>query len=165
MRVKRILATATLALALGAAPASAQTLGDVGGTTGLIDTLAGGSLPTITAPEVCSTTTLPDLDEDGNVIQREMTCTQGGSTTTTAPPAAAEPPAQARANGYYCKPLRGRALSACVRAMAQLRKDSAQSPARACRTVSRRRVRGLRGTPYSRCVSGGTRLLRDLSPA
>jgi hypothetical protein len=163
MRVKRIFATTILALALAATPASAQTLGELGGTMGLTDTLAGTGYPTIQAPEVCSTTTLPDLDADGNVIPRETTCTTATQpqTTTQAPPAT-EPAPTARANGFYCKGQsrkrvagqRGTAFSRCVTAMAKLRRGATSSPATACK--------GLKRSAFSRCVSGGRRLLADL---
>lgn len=167
-RAIRITLTVGACLAALASPASAQTLTELGGTMGLTDTLAGTGYPTLQSPEVCSTTTLPDLDEDGNVIPRETTCTgtqvQTESTTQTSPattPTDTTAPAT-RSNRDYCRGMRGTSLRRCVAAMKKLRSGTVRSPARACAGLSRKRTSG-RKTPYSRCVSAGRRLLADLA--
>jgi hypothetical protein len=49
----------------------------------------------------------------------------------------------------------------CISAMRRLSNGDVRSPATACRRLSKKRVKGRKGTPFSRCVRGGRRLLRD----
>ena len=167
-RAIRFTLTVGACLAAMAAPASAQTLTELGGTMGLTDTLAGTSYPNLQAPTICSTTSLPDLDEDGNVIPRDTTCTQTQTPTTEQPAteqqATTTAPAEttAKSDRDYCRGLRGTSLRRCVAAMKKLRSGAVRSPARACAGLSRKRTAG-RKTPFSRCVGAGRRLLADLS--
>jgi hypothetical protein len=49
----------------------------------------------------------------------------------------------------------------CVTAMRRLASGDASRPTAACRRLSKKRVKGRTGTPFSRCVRGGKRLLAD----
>jgi hypothetical protein len=44
--------------------------------------------------------------------------------------------------------------------MAKLATDQSDSPRKACADQSKKHVRGERGTPFSRCVVAGAKLLR-----
>jgi hypothetical protein len=45
--------------------------------------------------------------------------------------------------------------------MAKLASGKARSPRTACKDLSRKHVEGQKGTPFSLCVSGAAKLLRD----
>jgi hypothetical protein len=45
--------------------------------------------------------------------------------------------------------------------MAKLANGSATNPAKACANLPKEHVAGQRGTPYSVCVSGGKKLLKQ----
>jgi len=85
------------------------------------------------------------------------------------PPPTAATQAKLRAYGKSCAKLGRRAdahvkrsaFAACLDAMARLGSGRTKSPSKACRALSRKRVKGKSGTPYSRCVVAGTKLLRD----
>ena len=68
----------------------------------------------------------------------------------------------------YCKDQSKRhakgkqsSFSLCVAAMRRLSSGAAKSPRSACRRLSKKHVRGRKGTPFSRCVRGGRRLQAD----
>lgn len=67
-----------------------------------------------------------------------------------------------KAYGHWCRPLRARAYTACVNAMARLAGGETRNPARACALESRRRARHARRSAYAQCVSGGRALLARL---
>ena len=67
------------------------------------------------------------------------------------------------AYGFYCrgaskkhiKGQKGTPFSQCVRALAKLDSGKAATPAKACKGVSKKRVKskkGKKGSPYSQCV-------------
>src|SRR5207244_6887867 len=73
--------------------------------------------------------------------------------------------ALAKAYGRYCRALRTRgrrAFNACVNALARLAGGETRSPRRACRSESRRRVRGRRHSDFGECVAAGRKLLARL---
>jgi hypothetical protein len=45
--------------------------------------------------------------------------------------------------------------------MAKLANGSAGSPRSACKNESKKHVAGMKGTPYSQCVSGAAKLQQD----
>jgi hypothetical protein len=45
--------------------------------------------------------------------------------------------------------------------MAKLDRGDVKRPAKACKGLSKKHVKGKKGTPFSRCVSAGARLLKD----
>jgi hypothetical protein len=45
--------------------------------------------------------------------------------------------------------------------MAKLATNRSDSPREACRNLSKKHVAGEKGTPYSRCVVAGAKLLHD----
>jgi hypothetical protein len=53
------------------------------------------------------------------------------------------------------------AFSLCVGAMAKLAHGTTTNPATACATLSHTHVAGTKGTPYSTCVAGARKLLKD----
>src|SRR5262245_1199306 len=50
----------------------------------------------------------------------------------------------------------------CVTAMAKLATHRSKDPWAACSALSRKPTKGVPGSPFSRCVVAGTRLLKDL---
>jgi len=52
-------------------------------------------------------------------------------------------------------------VSQCVTAMARLATGKANSPQAACAGLSKAHTAGEKGTPFSRCVSAGAKLLKD----
>lgn len=89
-----------------------------------------------------------------------------------APAAAAAPSSKAsaakakeRAYGKYCGPKkkaakRTKQRAKCLNAMASLATGKSSSPSRACRALSRKKVKGERKSAYARCVSEGAKLLK-----
>jgi hypothetical protein len=83
--------------------------------------------------------------------------------------ASAATPAQSGGRfAKYCKDQSKRhaqgkksSFGLCVSAMRRLASGQTRSPATACRRLSKKRVKGRKGTPFSRCVRGGRRLLAD----
>jgi hypothetical protein len=151
LRLLAVLAATSSLLALAAAPAGAQTIGDVLGTTILNDTLTQINLPQVP---------VPDPEADGTTPQSGTQQQQQTTTTTTTTP---------RALGYYCKGeskrhvrgATGTPFSRCVTAMGKLRKGTSTSAAAACKPLSRKHFTGMKRTPYAVCVSGGNKLLAD----
>lgn len=45
--------------------------------------------------------------------------------------------------------------------MAKLANDAANNPRTACKEESKQHVDGQKGTPFSQCVAGGAKLLRE----
>ena len=94
---------------------------------------------------------------------------RAASNVPALPPPTAATQAKLRAYGKSCAKLGRRAdahvkrsaFAACLDAMARLGSERTKSPSKACRALSRKRVKGKSGTPYSRCVVAGTKLLRD----
>src|SRR4051794_26969788 len=154
MRFAHVLAIAAASalLAAGATSASAQTLGDVLGTTILNDTLAVTNLPNLTQ-------TIPDPESDPTTqTQQQATATQPAAT----------PAPSGRALGYYCRsePKKRAAgkkspFAQCVDAMRSLRTGKTKSPFRACRALTHKRAPGKKHSPFSLCVSGAKQLLAD----
>jgi len=78
-------------------------------------------------------------------------------------------PHRLAAPGQYCKAAskkhvegqKGTPFSACVKAQAQLRKGTTDSPREACKAASKKHVKGQKGTPFSVCVKAGAKLMRD----
>jgi hypothetical protein len=89
--------------------------------------------------------------------------------TEISPPKKKKSSPRGRALGYYCrgqskKKVEGQKrspFSQCVRALARVKRGKA-SPKVACRSLARKRLEGqkAKGTPYSLCVRGATRLRR-----
>lgn len=97
----------------------------------------------------------------------------------------ASPAAKAKAYGKYCTAagaskkhvagVKGTPFSQCVHAMSKLAKaakaaEAAKaagttvtkpSPAKACATLSKKKIAGQKKTPYSSCVSAAAKLLND----
>lgn len=76
--------------------------------------------------------------------------------------------AKAKAYGKYCKGEskrraggRASAYARCLNAMARLGGGKARTPAKACKGLSKKHVRGKRGTAYSRCVRSARKLRSD----
>jgi hypothetical protein len=75
------------------------------------------------------------------------------------------------AGGKYAKYCKGQSkwhakgkkssFGLCVAAMRRLARGDARTPAAACRRLSKKHVKGRKGTPFSRCVRGGKRLRAD----
>src|SRR3954469_4074096 len=152
MRSARLLAivAAFALLTAGATTASAQTIGDVLGTTILNDTLTQIALPNLTSQ-------IPDPESD--------TQTQTQQTTTATQPTT-NPTPSGRALGYYCraeskKHAAGKKtpFAQCVNAMRSLRTGKTSSASKACAALSHRRAAGKRQSPFALCVSGGKQLL------
>jgi hypothetical protein len=143
--VRTGLALALIALAIVPASASAQTgLGDVLGTVILQNTLTNLGLPQITQPAATP-------DPETQPEQQQQT-----TTTVTTP---------SRSASSYCKSVSNRhARGQCVAAMRKLQKGAVATPAAACKKLSRKHVKGMKKTPYSACVSAGTKLLMDVLP-
>ena len=49
----------------------------------------------------------------------------------------------------------------CVTAMAKLANEQTSSPSKACKAESKKHVDGQKGTPFSKCVVAGAKLLND----
>jgi hypothetical protein len=49
--------------------------------------------------------------------------------------------------------------------MAKLATGKTDSPTTACKTESKKHVKGEKGTPFSRCVSAAAKLKKDTAPA
>jgi hypothetical protein len=84
--------------------------------------------------------------------------------------APAATPSAAAGSKYakYCKDQSKRhakgkksSFGLCLTAMRRLARGDARTPAAACRRLSKKRVKGRKGTPFSRCVRGGKRLRAD----
>src|SRR3954454_8763924 len=153
MRFAHVLAVAAALalLATGATSASAQTLGDVLGTTILNDTLTGTVLPNLTQ-------TVPDPESDPQTQQQQPAATKPAAT----------PAPSGRALGYYCrseskKHAAGKKtpFAQCVAAMRSLRTGKTKSPFPACRTLTHKRAPGTKHSPFSLCISGAKQLLAD----
>src|SRR3954453_12235366 len=154
MRFGHVLAVgAALALlAAGATSASAQTLGDVLGTTILNDTLAGTVLPNLTQ-------TVPDPESDPQTQTQQQPAATKPATT---------PAPSGRALGYHCRsePKRHAAgkktpFAQCVAAMRSLRTGKTKSPFKACAGLTHKRAPGKKHSPFALCISGAKQLLAD----
>src|SRR3954471_4741551 len=153
MRFAHVLAivAAFALLTAGATAASAQTIGDVLGTTILNDTLTQITLPNLTSQ-------IPDPESD--------TQTQTQQTTATKPTTSPAP--SGRALGYYCRAESKKHTAAkktpfaqCVDAMRSLRTGKMSSASKACAALSHKRVPGKKQSPFALCVSGGKQLLAE----
>jgi hypothetical protein len=140
------IAGASVALALGAAPAFAlpSQAPSNQGTAHAPSTPAGP--PSTTPPE-----------------------NQGTAHKPATPGPHASLPAKAKAYGKYCrseskkhvKGEKGTPFSKCVTAMAKLANGSTDNPRTACKGESKKHLKGEKGTPFSKCVSAGAKLLED----
>jgi len=100
----------------------------------------------------------------GQTAVPTTTATADTVTTTTT----STLPSSAKGYGFYCQNQskahiagqKGTAFSRCVTAMAKLVHGDTKSPKAACDTLSRR-PDGHGGSPFSRCVSSGERLLKN----
>ena len=90
--------------------------------------------------------------------------------TRERPAPGATPAAKAKAYGRWCQNQSkhyvaghaGTQFGLCLTAMAKLATGVTHEPWTACRLLSRRPVSGQTGSPFSRCVIAGTRLLNEL---
>jgi hypothetical protein len=78
--------------------------------------------------------------------------------------------AKERAYGKHCGPKTTVATGAasrvkCIDAMAKLDSGASTSPRKACRDLSRKRAKGKRRSPFSRCVAEGAKLLKTTGHA
>jgi hypothetical protein len=68
--------------------------------------------------------------------------------------------AKERAYGKHCaRKGRASARAKCLDAMARLASGESVSPKKACRTLSKKRVRGERKSAFARCVREGTKVM------
>jgi len=79
---------------------------------------------------------------------------------TSPSPKAAAAKAKERAYGKHCG-RKGKASvrAKCLDAMAKLASGESVSPKKACRALSKKRVRGERKSAFARCVREGTKLM------
>lgn len=59
------------------------------------------------------------------------------------------------------KGVKGTPLSQCVKALTKLSKKTAKTPKAACKALTRKKVTGMKKSPYAVCVSGGKQLVAD----
>ena len=90
--------------------------------------------------------------------------------TRERPAPGATPAAKAKAYGRWCQNQSkhhvaghaGTQFRLCLTAMAKLATAVTNAPWTACRLLSRKPISGQTGSPFSRCVIAGTRLLHEL---
>jgi len=80
--------------------------------------------------------------------------------TSSSPKASPAAKAKERAYGKHCGHKgKASAHAKCLDAMAKLASGESVSPKKACRGLSKKRVRGERKSAFARCVRAGTKLM------
>jgi len=149
MSLSRIIATATAASALFAAPALAGAAGPPSD--------AGNGHRPATAPAAGPNAQHPTSDDNPGTSKRATPGPDASHAT------------KAKAYGKSCqgqskkhvKGEKGTAFSRCVTAMAKVASGASDSAKAACKGLSKKHVKGEKGTPFSRCVVAAAKLLKQ----
>ena len=101
----------------------------------------------------------PDYQPDGPTYHPEHPDTpKGPKRLRTAKPTATTAGARARNTS---KARKGPPSAAASKRMAQADKNDALTAKKACKTLSKKHVKGVKGTPFSSCVKGVNQMRRE----